>query len=543
MSDERIESQEERLLILRDKAAREGFVIGDDVLDYIADKYGLATTLKGALINVQAYASRKQIPVTMSVARLVLDGIRETPINSAGNAVKPVPDAEPEPQPQTESQPEPHSAPQPQPEPQPEPQSAPAPEPQPEPPLAPGPDPAHTQTLFTPPPPVAPAASHVPAAGPSDSSTQSPRERATVWFVPVRSTKKESLVKRTGKVLKAAGIKKTIDEGDLVAVKLHFGEEGNTGFVQPIFLREVVRRVRNAGGKPFLTDSNTLYRGKRANAVEHLACAIHNGFSFATVNAPIIIADGLDGKEGVEVPIHGFKHFDSVRIGAAAVHADAMVVVTHVKGHEATGFGGAMKNIGMGLGTRAAKQRMHSDLKPQVAADKCTACNRCVKSCPVNAIATVDKLAVIDYDLCYGCGECVAACPHGSIGIQWKTEPQAIQEKIVEHCAGALDGKEGKVIYLSFVTNVSPDCDCWNFSDASIVPDIGVLASTDLVAIDQAAYDLVLEANGLAGSRGDGMGAGTDKFREITGIDGTVVMRYAEEHGLGTRSYDLRTLE
>ncbi len=251
----------------------------------------------------------------------------------------------------------------------------------------------------------------------------------------------------------------------------------------------------------------------------------------------------MDGRDGVDVPIAGFKHFDSVRIGAAAVHADAMVVVTHVKGHEATGFGGAIKNVGMGLGTRAAKQRMHSDLKPQVTAEKCTACKRCVKSCPVRAIEIVDKVAVIDYEKCYGCGECVAACPYGAIGIQWKTEPQAIQEKMVEHCAGALADKDGKVVYLSFVTNVSPDCDCWSFSDASVVADIGVLASTDLVAIDQAAYDLVTQAQGLPGSRGEGLAAGVDKFREITGIDGTVMLEYAEAHAMGTRSYELKMLD
>jgi uncharacterized Fe-S center protein len=202
-----------------------------------------------------------------------------------------------------------------------------------------------------------------------------------------------------------------------------------------------------------------------------------------------------------------------------------------------------MKNVGMGLGTRSAKQRMHSDLKPQVNAEKCTACKRCVKSCPVHAIEIVDKVAVIDYELCYGCGECVAACPEGAIGIQWKTEPEAIQEKIVDHCAGALAEKDGKVVYLSFVTSVSPDCDCWSFSDASVVADIGVLASTDIVAIDQAAYDLVVAARGLPGSRGEGMAQGTDKFREITGIDGTIAMRYAEERGLGTRAYELKTLE
>lgn len=367
---------------------------------------------------------------------------------------------------------------------------------------------------------------------------------SVVWFAPVRSVKKQSLVTRAASLLERAGLKDVVAEGDLVAIKLHFGEEGNTGYVQPVFLREIVKRVRAAGGRPFLTDANTLYRGLRHNAVDHIACAVHNGFAYATVDAPIIIADGLDGRDGIDVPLEGFKHFESVRIGSAVVHADAMVVVTHVKGHEATGFGGAMKNVGMGLGTRAAKQRMHSDLKPEIKADKCTACARCVKSCPVEAITMgPDRVAVIDYELCYGCGECVAACPYGAIGIQWKTEPQAIQEKIVEHVAGAVADKPGKVVYLSFVTNVSPDCDCWNFSDAPVVADIGVLASTDIVAVDQAAYDLVTGAAGLPGSRGEGLAAGADKFSAITGIDGTVALHYAESRGLGSRTYELRTLE
>jgi uncharacterized Fe-S center protein len=148
-------------------------------------------------------------------------------------------------------------------------------------------------------------------------------------------------------------------------------------------------------------------------------------------------------------------------------------------------------------------------------------------------------VAVVDYELCYGCGECVAACPEGAIDIQWKTTPEAIQEKIVEHVAGALAGKDGKVLYLSFVTDVSPDCDCWHFSDASVVPDIGVLASTDPVAIDQAAYDLVVRSAGLQGSRGEGMDAGADKFKEITGIDGTIAMAYGERLGIGSRDYEL----
>jgi uncharacterized Fe-S center protein len=369
-------------------------------------------------------------------------------------------------------------------------------------------------------------------------------DKPIVWFVPLRSTKKQSLVTRVGALLERAGLASAIAEGDFVAIKLHFGEEGNTGFVQPVFAREVVKRVKAHGGKPFLTDANTLYSGQRWNAVDHLTNAVHHGFSYATVEAPIIIADGLSGGDSVDVPIEGFKHFESVRIGSAAVHADAMVVLSHVKGHEATGFGGAFKNVGMGLGCRSAKQRMHSDFEPDVVAEKCTACKRCVNACPVNAITIgPDRVAVVDFELCYGCGECVASCSFGAIGIQWKTTPEALQEKIVEHAAGVLKGKEGKVVYLSFVTQVSPDCDCWSFSDAPVVADIGVLASTDIVAIDQAAYDLIVAAPGLPGGRGAGMASGADKFREITGVDGTVVMSYGEKCGMGSRDYELRQLD
>lgn len=371
----------------------------------------------------------------------------------------------------------------------------------------------------------------------------SAEDRASVvYFAPVRTTGKRSLITRSGELLVRAGLPDAVAEGDLVAVKTHFGELGNTGFVQPMYLREVVERVKAAGGRPFLTDSNTLYRGQRFNAVDHIGCAVRNGFSYATVGAPVVIADGLDGRDAVDVPLAGSKHFDSVRIGAAAAHADAMVAVTHFKGHEATGFGGALKNVGMGLGSRSAKQRMHADFSPEPDPEKCTACSRCVRWCPVDAVAIgPDRVATVDRALCYGCGECVAACPEGAIAIEWKTEPASIQEKIVEHAAGALAGKEGKTVHLSFVTNVSPDCDCWHFSDAPVVADLGVLASVDPVAVDQAALDLVNGAAGLPGSRGEGLAAGEDKFHRLTGIDGTRALAYAEELGLGTRAYRLVT--
>lgn len=378
---------------------------------------------------------------------------------------------------------------------------------------------------------------------PGPAAERGPAEgSATVWFAPVHTAGKESLVTRCGKLAERAGIRDVIAKDDFVALKLHFGETGNTGFIHPVFAREMVRLAKEAGGRPFLTDANTLYTGQRANAVDHLACAIHNGFSFATVDAPVIIADGLDGRDSVDVPLPGSRHFDSVKIGSAVAHADSLIVLTHFKGHELTGFGGVFKNVGMGLGARSAKQRMHADFKPQIVVDKCTRCGRCVEGCSVAAMTMDKKSAVVDLQLCIGCGECVARCAYGAIATQWKTDPEVAQEKIVEHAAGVLNAKKGKVICLSWVTNVTPDCDCWDFSDAPLVADIGVLASRDPVAIDQAAFDLVTAAPGAPGGRGEGLLPGEDKFTKITGVDGSHTLEYAEQMGLGSRKYVLKTL-
>jgi uncharacterized Fe-S center protein len=380
------------------------------------------------------------------------------------------------------------------------------------------------------------------AGGPEAASAAGAPGPATVWFAPVHTAAKESLVARCGKLAERAGLRDVIAKDDLVAIKLHFGETGNTGFISPVFAREMVRLVKEAGGRPFLTDANTLYTGQRANAVDHIACAVHNGFSFATVEAPIIIADGLDGRDSVEVPLEGSSHFETVRIGSAVMHADALVVLTHVKGHELSGMGGVFKNVGMGLGARSAKQRMHADYRPLIVVDKCTRCGRCVEGCSVAAITLDNKSAVVDLEKCLGCGECVARCAYAAIAPQWKTDPEVAQEKIVDHASAVLNAKKNKVLYLSWVTNVTPDCDCWDFSDAPLVGDIGVLASLDPVAIDQAAYDLVVAAPGAAGGRGEGLGPGEDKFAKVTGVDGSRTLEYAERRGLGTRSYLLRTV-
>ena len=567
---------EERVIILRDKAARESIDIADDVIDFIAQKYSVPQALKGALINVSAYAARRQMPITIELARHVLDGTRLAHLNTSEIPVSQVAPSQGASQGQEAGADESVSEPiqetreydsratfaEPELDVTPSTQQFDAPS------FAQNAEPAISLTvdevagtLFE----IAPskeesyeeilgvdAAKTQPAqqesifAGEKDEGILGSNfEPATVWFVPMRTQRKKSLIERVGTAVERSGLTAVIDEGDKVAIKVHFGEKGNTGFVSPLYIREIVRLVKEAGGKPFLTDANTLYSGMRDNAVDHLTCAIQNGFSYATVEAPLIIADGLSGREGEDIEISGTKHFESVRIGSAAVHADAMIVVSHVKGHGEAGFGGAFKNVGMGLGTRSAKQRMHSAIKPRVDQEKCTRCKRCSQWCPAHCIemgAIHNGKAFILEEECIGCGECVAACAYGAIKVNWDTDSSEFQEKIVEHTLGALKGKERKTIYVNFLTNITPECDCWSFSDAAIVPDIGILASRDIVAIDQASYDKVTKATGNALSVAEGMGAGTDKFMAMHNVDVNVTMEYAEKLGMGTRQYVIKEI-
>jgi hypothetical protein len=363
-----------------------------------------------------------------------------------------------------------------------------------------------------------------------------------VYYADMCASQKAGLLEKVSALFVRAGLSACVDEGDLVAVKVHFGELGNTGYLSPIYARTIVGEITRRGGKAFLTDANTLYKGGRQNAVDHIQTALANGFGFSSVGAPLIIADGLWGKDYRTVELEGEMRCSEVKIGAAAVEADAMIVVTHFKGHMAMGFGGAFKNVGMGLGARSAKQVMHSDLAPEVTAEKCTRCGDCVKWCPVSCI-TLAPTAVIDRDVCIGCGECTATCRYGAIAIEWSDDSGGIglQERVVEHFAGAVADKAGKVGYMNFLINVTPDCDCWQFADAPIVADIGVLASTDPVAIDQASLDLVNAAPPSANAKLAGSDA-PDKFEALHGVDPTPLLAYAEKLGLGSRDYELVTL-
>ena len=364
--------------------------------------------------------------------------------------------------------------------------------------------------------------------------------RSKVYFADIRATTdRDSTVKKIQNLFDQAGFADLFSAHDKTAVKVHFGELGNDGFISPVYVRQVVDRIKAAGALPFLTDTNTLYLGSRANAVDHITTAILHGFDFAVTGAPVIVSDGLDGKNVAKVPI-GQKHFDTVSIAGDIVAADSMMVLSHIKGHIVAGFGGALKNLAMGCAPPEGKRAQHN-ARPFSIGDKCTGCAKCIVVCPKSAIRIDDKKSVIDRDLCIGCFECMHACPEHAIDIDWETEIPIFMERMIEYAYGAVKNKQGKVGYINFLLRITPDCDCFPFSDAPIVPDIGILASTDPVAIDAASFELVNMQLGLANSLLTGHHEkGGDKFTGVhVNTDGFRQIRYAEELGMGNRYYDL----
>jgi len=363
-----------------------------------------------------------------------------------------------------------------------------------------------------------------------------------VYFTDMTTDSRRNLLDKTRQLAEKAGLCDFIERKDLVAIKVHFGELGNIAFLPPPLIRVIVEMVKEKGGKPFLTDANTLYGGKRHNAVDHIETALKNGFAYETVGAPIIIADGLKGADYVNVTVGG-KHFKSVKISSAVHYANAIIAISHVKGHELFGFGGALKNLGMGCGSPAGKQTMHSDLIPKVKEEKCIACGVCIERCPENAISRVqDKKAFINEELCIGCGECVAFCPSHAIPINWKTNETVIQEKTAEYAWGVLKRKKGKSGFINFVMNVTPDCDCVSWNDLPIVPNLGILASLDPVAIDQASLDLVNSAPVIINSvLGDKIDV-EDKFKAVHNKNTSYILTHGEYLKMGIRKYDLESL-
>ena len=369
-------------------------------------------------------------------------------------------------------------------------------------------------------------------------------EKSKVYFTDFRTSVGVSLTEKLQKLIRRAGIG-TIDmDGKFVAIKMHFGEMGNLAFLRPNYARAVADVVKEQGGKPFLTDCNTLYPGYRKNALDHLYCAEVNGFNYMTTGCQIIIGDGLRGTDDVAVPVPNGTIFTEALIGRAVMDADVFISLTHFKGHEATGFGGALKNIGMGCGSRAGKMQQHNSGKPHVIADRCRSCRRCATECGSDAISYETGKAVIHEDLCKGCGRCIGACAFDAIENTNENANEILGEKIAEYSAAVCAGRP--CFHISLVQDISPNCDCHGENDAPILPDVGMFASFDPVALDQACADACLSSVPLPNSQlsdnliKPGWHRYHDNFRDSNpNIRWKETLSHAEEIGLGTREYEL----
>ncbi len=352
-----------------------------------------------------------------------------------------------------------------------------------------------------------------------------------VYFIPVKSEK--SILKKIEDIFKRGGYYRFFDQNDSVAIKLHMGEKDNTAFVRPIYARKIYEILVNLNTNPFLTDTTTLYKGSRGTAIDYLNTARWNGFDFA----PIIIADGLSGNSGVEVEIKK-KHYKKVKIAEGIFYADKILCLSHFKGHELSGFGGAIKNLGMGCSTKEGKLSMHSGNIPVIRKEKCTGCRKCELICPAKAIEIINKIAIIDKKKCIGCGECIVFCHFHAIGISWDAHSIEFMEKMVEYALGAIINK--KVVYVNILMDITPECDCYPHSKGYMVPDIGILISDDPVSIDQCSFDLVKSSAGVSSFFGRKIDENQDKFSIIyPEINSTYQIEYAEKIGLGERKYEI----
>ena len=355
----------------------------------------------------------------------------------------------------------------------------------------------------------------------------------------------DGLPTKLKKLIQAAGIQKLDLDGKFVAIKMHFGELGNVSFLRPNYARAVVDVVKELGGRPFLTDCNTLYPGRRKNALEHLDAAYENGFSPLSTGCQVIIGDGLRGNDDVEVPVEGAEYIQTAKIGKAIMEADVIISLSHFKGHEQTGFGGAIKNLGMGCGSRRGKMEQHAQGKPMVAPRRCVGCRRCATQCAHGAITFgEDRKASIDWDKCVGCGRCIAVCNTDAIRPGNDAAMEELGCRMAEYAKAVVDGRPQ--FHISLVIDVSPYCDCHGENDLPIVPDVGMFASFDPVALDQACADACGKQSPIPGSHLDeqmhreGFCDKHDHFiNSMPDTDWRVCLDHCEKIGIGTRSYEL----
>lgn len=367
-------------------------------------------------------------------------------------------------------------------------------------------------------------------------------EKSKVYFTDMRTRNGETLPHKLRRLIKTAGIDQIHFENHFVAIKIHFGEPGNLAYLRPNYAKVVADVVKELGGKPFLTDCNTLYVGGRKNALDHMESAYENGFSPFSTGCHVIIADGLKGTDEALVPVEGGEYVKEAKIGQALMDADIVISLNHFKGHECAGFGGALKNLGMGGGSRAGKMEMHSAGKPHVDQELCIGCGRCIKICAHGAPSITDHKASIDHDKCVGCGRCIGVCPKDAVLPASDESNDILNCKIAEYAKAVCDGRPN--FHINLVVDVSPQCDCHAENDAAIIPNVGMFASFDPVALDLACVDAVNAQTPVVNSQlGDQIAANHDHHDHFTTVGPDTNWKSAVEHavkiGLGSDQYEL----
>ncbi len=371
-------------------------------------------------------------------------------------------------------------------------------------------------------------------------------EKSKVYYTDFRAKLGEGLPTKLKRLIRKAGMEQMDMDNKFVAVKMHFGELGNLGFLRPNYAKAVVDVIKEMGGKPYLTDCNTLYPGSRKNALEHLYCAWENGFTPLTVGCPILIGDGLKGTDDVEVPVKGGTYVQKAKIGRAVMDADIFISLTHFKGHENTGFGGTIKNIGMGCGSRAGKKEQHNNGKPTIDKELCRGCRLCQRECANNGLAYDEaaKKMSVDTANCVGCGRCIGACSFDAISFEDMAATRDLNCRMAEYAKAVVDGRPN--FHISLVMDISPNCDCHSENDAPILPDVGMFASFDPLALDQACADACLEQEPLPNSQLSDRMKEKDFCDRHDHFENTTVnseyktcLAHAEEIGLGSRKYEL----
>ena len=371
-----------------------------------------------------------------------------------------------------------------------------------------------------------------------------------VYFCDFRThTGGATIPQKLQKLLRRAGIGEIDFDNKFTAIKMHFGELGNLAFLRPNYAKAVADLVKELGGRPFLTDCNTLYPGSRKNALDHLMCAWENGFSYLSTGCPVLIGDGLKGTDEVAVPVAGGEYVREAKIGHAIMDADVFISLAHFKGHESAGFGGAIKNVGMGCGSRAGKMEQHNCGKPVVDGALCRGCQLCARQCGQDAISYgPDRKAHIDHDKCVGCGRCIGACNFDAISNPDWSANAILNRKMAEYAKAVVDGRPA--FYINIVMDVSPNCDCHAENDAPILPDVGMFCSFDPVALDQACADACQRQTPFANSQlGEHMAQPGfvdhhDHFTNSTPeSEWETCLEHAEKIGLGSRAYELVTVK